>query len=247
MKKYTSLLNIFLLAVLLISSCKKEHAPNGRSPINNTLEVRLHTSYLPASKIDSAILIWEAAGQTKRQKFLFSGDTLRLLLKQFNSGQGRMAIQLYTQVKLQGHKLQFEKRWEFSLSHHQPIVTPGPADLNDPDWTPRVIIQEKEWTGLTAIIGLRPTDPYFAIRNIPERWPLIGLGRSYYKKLGGQLVAEKIWNNDGTNRQVIEDRTYFLPLAGEVADTPWGWINIDLDIFSHTENTSFSLSFGSPR
>jgi hypothetical protein len=237
----------FFSAALLISSCKKENDFPENLPVNNDLEIRLDTSYVPFSKIDSALVIWEVAGQVQQHKLKLSGDTLRFPVHQLIVGKGRMTLQLYTQVKHRGEYLQFEKRWNAHVSKQNSIIAAGPAGFNDGDWLPRVILKEKDWSGTVLIAAIRPNDPYFSIRNISPRWPLLGLVRAYYKKLGGQPLAEKVWTVDATGRLEIEDRTFFLSLGEQLANQAWTWVDINLDIVSRVENVMPSLQFSSPR
>ncbi|HUC79338.1 MAG TPA: hypothetical protein VMR70_00425 [Flavisolibacter sp.] len=247
MNRLIRLLGFLALAAFLISGCKKGTDLPGTLPVTGELKVLLDTAYVPLSAIDSAIATWGVSGQVQQQKLLLAGDTLWYPLQQLVSGRGRLTIQLYTNVRHKGLKLQFEKRWEVQLSDQSTIVIAGPLSLNDPEWLPRIIIEDKDWTGLTAIVALRTSDPYFSIRNIPARWPLVGLSRGYYKNLNGQLVAEKVWNNDGSSRQDIEDRSFFSDLNQQMSGKPWNWMTIDMDVFSLTDNQSFSFSFACPR
>ena len=157
-----------------------------------------------------------------------------------------MTIQLYSQVQTQWKDLQFEKRWKLRLSHHQPIHLNGPVGLNDPEWMPRVIL--KESPPFVAIIALRPGDPYFSLRNLPARWPLIELERGYYEIPGGvRYAGKKLWKCDGTCGTDIEDRSIFAGLGVDVGTKHWTWIELGVGLFSNTEYTGLAYSYRGPR
>jgi hypothetical protein len=45
---------------------------------------------------------------------------------------------------------------------------------------PRVILTEG-FTKFIAILGVRPDDPYFCLKNLPAKYPYIEFERGYYK------------------------------------------------------------------
>lgn len=65
MKKLTTKTFPFALALLIIvSSCKKDRVD---APVlqDAQLQVSLNENYMPATKVDSALAIWEVAGKTQ--------------------------------------------------------------------------------------------------------------------------------------------------------------------------------------
>ncbi|HEY8898616.1 MAG TPA: hypothetical protein VIM79_27495, partial [Niastella sp.] len=143
MKKLTSVvLSGIIISSLLLGACKKnkEELKTPAGPAN--LEIRLEPGYMPATKIDSAIAVWEINGTSKTIRLQLSGDTLRAPLQQFGEGNGQLTIQLYTKVKVNNTDLQWEKRWQFQLQHNEPVLLQGPANYENKDWMPRVILTE---------------------------------------------------------------------------------------------------------
>jgi hypothetical protein len=236
------------LLILLIARCSKEGNTVVKPADPGEIKVKLNLSYIPSAKIDSAVLIWETFGQMQRLYAGNLGDTLQFDASALKGSTGVLTIQLYTQVKKDGMKLQFEKRWTTGLGSAASAPVAGPAGFYDPEWMPRVILEENGWTETMIIIALRPGDPYFAIRHIPPRWPQLGIARSYYQKAGGRLITEKIWRADGTGKTEIEDRSFFAGLQRQLEGKDWGWIELTADVFNPNDIIAgFSLSYNGPR
>ena len=236
---------IILSLVLLATGCKKEKDVETHDL--RVLEVRLDGDYITAEKIDSAIAIWESGGTTQQLRFAFFGDTLRLPIQAFKEGSGTMTVQLYSQVMRASQPLQFEKRWELNLSHQQAVLHWGPGGNEDEEWMPRVILRNSS-SPIIIIVGLRPADPYFSLRNLPAKWPLLELERGYYEVPGGvRYAAYKLWKCEGVCGAVVEDRAYFASLGVQAGDKPWSWISIGVGLFSRTDQTSAAYSYGCPR
>lgn len=244
MKKLTSVVfSGIIISGLLLGACKKNkeelRAPAG--PGN--LDIRLEPGYMPATKIDSAIAVWEINGTSKTIKLQLNGDTLRAPLQQFGEGNGQLTIQLYTKVKVNNTDLQWEKRWQFQLHHNEPILLQGPANYEDKDWMPRVILTES-FTKFIAILAVRPEDPYFCLKNLPAKYPYIELERGYYKIPGGvEYAGYGYYKCNGTCGTDFEDRNFFANMGNMVGIKPWTSLWMGVGLFSRTEINSYGVSF----
>ncbi|MCW3106046.1 MAG: hypothetical protein JWQ09_552, partial [Segetibacter sp.] len=181
------IISALALSVTLFNSCKKDHQGTGQLPIvkEERIAVKLNSTYVPAAKIDSAIAIWEINGQLQQERMQVSNDTLFTDVKKFTAGNGRLTVQLYTKNELRQRRLQWEKRSDINLKHTESTTWNAPADLKDATWFPRIIMIDNP-TSFTAIIALRPADPYFLLKNVPAGYK-IELERGYYLIPGGAI------------------------------------------------------------
>ncbi|MCW3109298.1 MAG: hypothetical protein JWQ09_3804 [Segetibacter sp.] len=92
-------------------------------------------------------------------------------------------------------------------------------------------------TNFTAIIALRPADPYFLLKNVPAGYK-IELERGYYLIPGGAIsVGKGFWkcNNVCTDsRGIIENREYFSPLPNQINGREWKMVEIGVGLFDNT-------------
>jgi hypothetical protein len=234
---------LLLAAVFLVNACKKDSKADDISTGNAGLEVRLNNQYMPGSKIDSAIAIWETGGQAETEKMVLSSDILSVSLKKFTPGNGRLTIQLYTKTKLGNHNLQWERRVDFSIEHSERIRMAGPANLEDLHWFPRIIMIDPP-TGFTAIIALNPHDAYFLVKNIPPQWNKIELERGYYKIPGGaESVARGLWKCNNECTGVIENRSFFEYLPLQIGNRPWRMVEIGVALYNNTQQPGPGIYF----
>jgi hypothetical protein len=242
MKKATPV-SLVVMITLLLGACKKDKETDNLPPAPGNLDVRLAAAYMPADKIDSAIVVWEVNGHSKTVRLQISGDTLRAPLENFTEGNGRMTIQLYTKVKVNQADLQWEKRWQFQLQHDQPVLLQGPVNYEDKDWMPRVILVEPG-IQFIAILALRPEDPYFCLKNLPAGWPYIEMERGYYKIPGGiEYAGYGYYKCNGTCGSEVEDRTFYANMGAMVGTKPWTSLWMGVGLFSKTDPSGFSVSF----
>jgi hypothetical protein len=232
-----------IISGLLLGACKKNKEDHKAPAGPGHLEIKLDTTYMPADKIDSAIAVWEINGSSKKLKLQISGDTLRAPLQELSEGNGQLTIQLYTKVKVNNTDLQWEKRWQFQLQHNEPVLLQGPANYEDKNWLPRVILTE-HFTKFVAILAVRPEDPYFCLKNLPVKYPYIELERGYYKIPGGvEYAGYGYYKCNGTCGTDFEDRSFFANMGNMVGIKPWTSLWMGVGLFSRTEINSYGVSF----
>lgn len=229
-----------LLATLLLTSflngCKKDDVVIIPPTVKeNVIAVKLDNSYMPASKVDSAIITWELNGQVQQEKMQLSNDSVYANIKKFTKGNGRLGIQLYTKTKLKQQDLQWERRMELNLKHEESLVWNAPADVNENGWFPRIIMIDAP-TGFTAIVGIRPADPYFMLKNIPAGFK-IELERGYWVIPGGAIsVAHGLWKCNTVctdSRGIIENREFFSNLLAATNGREWKMLDVGVGLFSN--------------
>ena len=238
----------FLIAatfsLVLITACTKEpqkEPPAPPPPLeeNPRVAVKLNAGYLPAASVDSAILLWELGSQVQTAKMQLSNDTLFTETKNFSKGSGRLTLQIFSKILLRHKNLQWEKRAELVLKDGEAVNWKAPAGYDDTAWNPRVILIDQP-SQFTAIIGLRPTDPYFLLKNVPAGFK-IELERNYTRIPGGaEIVAGGTWkcNTVCTDaRGVIENREFFRPLATQIIGREWKMVETGVGLFG-PNNTS---------
>jgi hypothetical protein len=229
----------FLLAVVSISSflfaCKKDHSvvPPPSPAVNARIAVKLNNSYLPADKVDSAILVWETAGSVQQETMQLSNDTLFIKVKKLNKGAGTLTIQLFTKLELRHRNLQWEKRNVVTLKEQESLNMPAPVNYDDAAWFPRVILIDQP-SNFTAIVGLRPADPYFLLKNVPPGFK-IALERNYTAIPGGAvIVGGGLWKCYAVctdDRGIIENREFFKPLQTQMANREWKMVEVGIGLF----------------
>src|SRR3954453_866804 len=101
MKRITANITCLIVSVaVLIASCKKDPV---QEPDQSAaaFQVSLNEDYVAASKVDSAIALWEVNGSTQIIKLQVAGHTFTTSLDSFRkSGAGMLTVQLYTQTKV---------------------------------------------------------------------------------------------------------------------------------------------------
>lgn len=225
-----------LLGLLFATGCKKDPVQPAPSPPEEEaprIAIKLNGDYLPAAKIDSANLIWELNGQVQEAKMELSNDTLFAETKSLAKGAGRLTVQVFSKVVLRYRNLQWERRTELTLKNKQSVNWKAPTGYEDAEWNPRVILIDPP-SRFTAVIGLRPTDPYFLLKNVPPGFK-IELERNYTRIPGGaEIVAGRLWRCNAVctdARGIIEDREFFRPLATQIAGREWKMVETGVGLF----------------
>ena len=223
-----------LFVLLAATACKKEKPP--LSPPTEKaarISVKLNSNYLAPANVDSAILIWENNGNVQQQKMQLSNDTLFTGLKNLHYGQGQLTVQVFSTIALRNRKLQWEKRTALTLMTNKSVNLDAPFHYDDPAWNPRVILVD-EPTKFTAIVALRPSDPYFMLKNVPIGFK-IELERNYVAIPGGaHIVGGGLWKCNTVctdERGVIENREFFLPLPAKIGGQQWKMVEVGIGLF----------------
>lgn len=220
---------LLLLLVLVFSSCKKD---NLDQPTAQYLQVSLN-DYLPAAKIDSAIVIWEVNGVKQTVKMTLENNQFRMPLATLhNNGNGTLSIQLYSQVKVDNKPLQWEYRVPYTLERTQAVTIAAPIGINDPAWNPRAIFHYDNSMGsrFSALVALRPEDAYFELKGVePVYAKRIEIMRSFHQRATGAVVYSREWVGQHTsldNKGNLVDRQYFLNLREQIGQQDWNQYRI---------------------
>lgn len=219
----------FTLLVLLVTAfaaCRKEPLKPEPVTTDAPLEIALNETYMPAAKIDSALAVWETAGTTQTVALQRSGNKLSTRLSNFKSGNGTLTVQLFTQTTVAGKPLQWEKRFVHTLSSSSPLLLAAPTSFADAAWNPRMISRNDiAGASATVIIGLRPGDAYFELKNVTAALSKrIVLERSFYLNDTANLVAAKTWVGDAADLDAggnLVDRHHFETLEAQLGAGQW--------------------------
>ncbi|HEY1023386.1 MAG TPA: hypothetical protein VGE06_13795 [Flavisolibacter sp.] len=238
---------VCLLTGILACNKNPENHPSPVPPVveNARVAVKLNSQYLDDSKVDSANLLWERGNQKQEEKMMLSNDTLYVEAKKLAPGEGRLTIQVFSKIAIRQRNLQFESRSEKTLNGTSSVHIAAPTGYDDPSWMPRVILVD-DLTKFTAIVGLRPVDPYFLLKNIPAGFK-IEHDRNYTAIPGGAvIVGGGLWKCNTVctdERGIIENREYFKPLAAQVGNKEWKMVETGVGLFGPNNTSGGSLYF----
>jgi hypothetical protein len=215
---------VFILAAFAIFfSCRKDNS----SPSKN-VAVKFEGSYIQLVNIDSAFVTWEIAGNKQTAKMVSSGSELRADVASFTHGSGLLSIQLYSNKVItsnpsgfgepHSYVLQFEYRTTLVLDGNNINIT-GPLSFNSSTWLPRVLLDDIFLGNrYTALVALMPSDPFFALKNIPaDREYTISLQRLYGEN-SEVITSKTIDLPEATN---LEDRESFVSLVAGMGSSDW--------------------------
>jgi hypothetical protein len=240
MKQLFSILSV----VLILSACDKPDFPDP-SPGQTGLKLVLRGQYLPGTNIDSAFAIWNMNGQKKSVKLTVKNDTLTTRLDTLTTGAGQMTIQLFTKNKLDNKSLQFERSFPLFIGQHNTVTVTGPQSLNDNNWKPRIIFNYRGQSSfnVTAIVALRPADPYFELKAIDPEWrDRIIIERSYYQQgTPATKIAGGTWDcNDSctdTHGNYI-NTSFFSFLPEQVNNRDWNRVEFLVRFYKNAAEAS---------
>jgi hypothetical protein len=250
-KSNTMKLKMFTLAVVVITiaSCKKD--PISNPPVTqpgNKLIVLL-SDYVSVDKIDSAIVNWDLNGPAHRLKLQPGTYDLSASTATLQAGNGRLTIQIFSKNKLGGKSLQYERVVNLGLQQNTTVTVTGPNLFEDANWNPRVIFDHRGHylMKVTAVIGIRPTDPYFELININEPWnSRVIVQREYYHTSDpATAVATGTWdcqNNCTDAFGNYKNTTFFSFLPQLINNAPWNRIQFTLR-FYNTPVSAGELNF----
>lgn len=220
---------IFLLPVLviLLGSCSKERvAGTPNLPSEKPLfSIALSKPYMDGSKIDSAIAVWEVDGQLQRIILKRNNDTLSANMQQFQPGNGKLSIQIVSKLTFGG---QYASQWvqqkQLLIEANKSVTLNGPAGFSDASWLPRVML--KDAVGHSAVVALRPEDPYFLVKDVPAHLLKLTVAREYYN--GINRVAGGEWSCTACIGQQVNvvNTDFFKILPQQIGTRPWKHIEI---------------------
>ena len=235
--KTSSIVTAVLFAVAFVTGCRKPPiSPLPAPPEKKVgIAIKLNSTYLPADKIDSAVVLWEINGKLQQEKMQLSNDTLQINAKQLDKGAGLLTLQVYSNVRLRQRKLQWEKRWNVTLKADESIAVAAPAGFEDNLWHPRVIMTDPPYS-FTAIVALRPDDSYFFMKDVPPGFK-IELERNYVATPGGAvIIGGGLWkcNTVCTDvKGVIENREFFRPLSERMQGRTYKMVEVGIGLFGN--------------
>lgn len=228
-------LAIPVLLIAALAACRKDPTAVTPTPTpvpdpvatGANLEISLNDTYLPASKIDSALAVWETAGTIETVALQWSGNKLVTRSSNFKkAGNGMLTVQLFTQTTVDGKPLQWERRFAHTLTFSTPLLLVAPTSFTDAAWQPRMVCRSQiDGAGATTIFGLRPDDAYFELKGVdPYIAKRIVVERSFHLNGLTDTVVVKTWVGDKANLDAggnLLNRTYFASLLTQLGNRPW--------------------------
>lgn len=209
-----------------LSACKK---PVDDTPVGDPiLSVKLNAAYLGTANIDSAFAIWEKGNTVQRIEMDVRNDSLLADMKLFNEGDGKLTIQVFSNKKFRWYNSQWIFKKNIAIQKTKGQHYAGPATFFDAAWFPRAEI--KDGIGHSALVGLRPEDSYFLVRDLDDGIVKLEVDKSYWKTIGGIAMAGRgIWECADaclTPNEDVEDDDYFDFMSGRIGTKPWNHISI---------------------
>lgn len=216
-------------SLLILSSCAKKPVCPEPRPELKALAVALDKNYLGAGLVDSAFALWETGTQQQRILLSKSNDSLVAGLKQFATGQGRLSLQLFTQIKFgTSNSSQWVYSKEATINPNRELIVAGPGSFQDAHWKPRVEI--KDAVGHFAVVALRPDDPYFFVKDVADNLRKLVVGREYWRQGGGVFkVGGGEWQCSSNCRNSyghVENSQFFSFLPDQIGNSSWNHIEI---------------------
>jgi hypothetical protein len=233
----------FAIALLVFfSACKKDDVITGTH--SKKVSIQLDHQYVTSQKIDSAILITEWPGLSKRVRLQLNENRLETTLSQFSQTAHKMTVQLFTKTTFNNKPLQFERDIALAPGVSESLAVNGPVSFTDLKWKPRVIM---DYTGggirYTAIAALRPSDPYFEILHLPASWDRrITVFRGFYKNDFTNMLYGSTWNCGNVCSGNMVNRDAFNHLPSQVDHLDYNKMAIEV-AFYITHNTINELAF----
>jgi len=219
----SSILSVIAVSLLLLfSSCKKD--PIVIKPETKQLfSIKLERQYLGTTEVDSAFVIWETNGVSQKIQLEKRNDSLIAEMNAFNEGTGKLSFRVFSNKKFSNqYKTQYIGSRDASLRKTKATNFTGPVSLMDADWKPRVELWDV--VGNKAVIGVRPDDPYFLIRDVGAEVIKLTVEKSYWKGISpaGQAIFECRSGCSGN----IENTTAFSHLPVQIGNKEWNHIEL---------------------
>jgi hypothetical protein len=171
-----------------------------------------------------------------------NGNKLKASLRDIqNDGTGILTLQLFTQTKVDGKPLQWEKRFSHTLNRSKMVQLTAPVDLKDKSWSPRIICRSEIYgAGFTAVIALRPEDSYFELKGVnPDISDRIEIVRSFFHNDTTNLVASRGWVGTAANldsKGNLLDRDHFRNLTEQIDGRAWNKYKIRASFYNIIPN-----------
>ena len=223
-----SVINLLVLLSLAGASCKKDpvQQPPASSPV---LSVKLNPAFLGAMQADSAIATWKQGAAEQIVRLQLRNDSLVAPLALFAEGMGELWIQIFSNKKLGN---QYFTEWVFkktvAIEKTKTIIYAGPQTFFDAGWLPRVLL--KDGIGHAALLGLRPDDPYFLVKDLQQNVVSLSVEKAYWQTKGGvQQVGGGIFTCKGgclNGSGNVENVQFFNFLPNQIGTRNWNHISL---------------------
>lgn len=244
---------ISCIVFLLMISCKREDLYEPGTPSQTVVRILLHDNYLPSSKIDSAFVLWNVNGTSISKKLKVNEPYMQANLLHPAAGTGKLVFKIFSNNSLNNRSIMYERTVHTELKAGTTYTVTAPNFLQDVNWNPRIILKHDNANSLfngTAIVGIRPNDPYFELLKIDPMWrQRIVVERSYYhtSNLGLKLAGGKwecINNNCTDSNGNYLNNTYFNFLPQQLDNRSWNRFELILR-FYNSATTAAELEFAS--
>ena len=171
-------------------------------------------------------------------------NNVQIRLSEFSQTAHKITVQLFTNTSFNDQPLQFEREVSLTPASSDVIEVNAPASFTDLAWKPRVILDyQSPTTRYSAIVGLRTSDPYFEILNLPAGWSnRITVFRGYFKNDFQHLVTGSTWNCGNICSGNMVDRETFTHLPAQVDHLDWNKGAVEV-AFYVTPTTINELAF----
>ncbi len=127
---------------------------------------------------------------------------------------------------------QYFTEWLFkktiSIEKTKAVSYTGPKTFFDTSWLPRVLL--KDGIGHAALLGLRPEDPYFLVKDLQQNVVSLSVEKAYWQTKGGvQQVGGGVFtcktgcvNGNGD----VENFQFFHFLPNQIGARNWNHISL---------------------
>lgn len=224
---------IFISVILFsMPGCRKDRTPAPALPGKPLLSIKLSNTYLIAAQIDSAFAIWTVNNQEQRIRLTLRNDSLFTDMGVFEEGNGLLVIHIFSNKK---YRNQYPGQWlmkkTISLQRSVGSSYAGPVSFYDPAWLARVKLIDA--IGHSAVVALRPDDPFFIVNTPNHPVVKIKVDRSYWKSSGAIFAGGALWDCS-TGCTGVENTTFFSNLPQRIGSRPWD--HIEIFILFQTDN-----------
>jgi hypothetical protein len=222
-----------LCVLVLFSSCRRDRHDVITVP-QPILSIKLSAPYLAQAQVDSAFAIWNVNNHQQRIRLTISHDSLIAPMNLFEEGNGKMTLHIFSNKKYSNQYYgQWVSRNMITLKKTTALSYNGPASFNDAAWLPRVEL--KDAIGHKAIVGLRPDDAFFVVKDPGHAITRLTVDRGYWKTVGGIAMAGRgIWECRANCTDAVNE-DYFSFLPGMIGTRPWNHISIAI-LFEVNDN-----------
>lgn len=222
------LLYLLLGMSVFTTACRKNSVQTPAVP-DPLLSVKLNPVFLGATQADSAVAGWRQGSTEKVMRMQISHDSLVLPIAAFAEGQGELTLRLFANKKLSNQYLtEWVLKKTISIEKTKALHYSGPQHFFDTGWLPRVLL--KDAIGHAALLGLRPDDPYFLVKDLQQNVLSLSVEKTYWQTRGGvQQVGGGVFTCKGgclNGNGNIENTQFFRFLPAQMGTHSWNHISL---------------------